>query len=56
MLAETVGISLYLLLWGTRACLAAKYVVMYRIDREYRRAWKEGTPDWIIQRTRLSAE
>jgi len=49
MLAETVGIGLCLLLWGTRAYLAAKYVVKYRIGREYRRAWKEGTPDWITR-------
>jgi hypothetical protein len=49
MLAETVGIGLCLLLWGTRAYLAAKYVVRSGIDGKDRRAWKEGTPDWITR-------
>lgn len=47
MLAEAVGIGLCLLLWGTRAYLAAKYVVRSGIDGKDRRAWKGGTPDWI---------
>ena len=49
MLAETVGIGLCLLLWGTRAYLAVKYVVKYRVGREYRRTWKRGTPDWVTR-------
>jgi hypothetical protein len=49
MLAETVGIVLCLLLWGTRAYLAAKFVVRSGIDGKDRRAWKEGTPGWITR-------
>jgi len=49
MLGEAVGIGLCLLLWGTRACLSAKYVVKFRIGREYRRTWKRGTPDWVTR-------
>jgi hypothetical protein len=49
MVGGAVGIGLCLLLWGTRAYLAAKYVVKYRVGREYRRAWKHGTPDWVTR-------
>jgi hypothetical protein len=49
MLGEAVGIGLCLLLWGTRAYLAVKYVVKYRVGREYRRTWKHGTPDWVTR-------
>ena len=49
MLAEAAGIGLCLLLWGTRAYLAAKYRVKYRIGGEDRRAWKRGTPDWVTR-------
>ena len=49
MLAEAVGVGLCLLLWGTRAYLAAKYVVKSGIDGKDRRAWKGGTPDWIVR-------
>jgi hypothetical protein len=49
MLAETVGIGLSLLVWGTRAYLGAKYVVKYRVGGKDRRAWKHGTPDWITR-------
>jgi len=49
MVGGAVGIGLCLLLWGTRAYLAAKYVVKYRVGREYRRAWKGGTPDWLTR-------
>ena len=51
MVGEAVGVGVCLLLWGTRACLAAKYVVKYRVGRERRRAWKPGTPDWVARIT-----
>jgi hypothetical protein len=49
MLAETAGIGLCLLLWGTRAYLAAKYVVRPGINGKGRRAWKGGTPEWLTR-------
>ena len=42
MLAEAVGIGLCLLLWGTRAYLAAKYVVKSRIGREVSAGMEAG--------------
>jgi hypothetical protein len=38
-----------LFLWGTRACLAAKYRVKYRSGGENRREWRHGTPGWITR-------
>jgi len=49
MVGEAVGIGVSLVLWGTRACLAAKYALKYSVGREHRRAWKHGTPDWITR-------
>jgi hypothetical protein len=49
MVGEAVGAGVCLLLWGTRACLAAKYVLKYRTGREHRRTWKSGTPEWVTR-------
>ena len=49
MAGEAVGVVLCLLLWGTRAYLAAKYVVKFRIGRGCHRTWKRGTPDWVTR-------
>jgi hypothetical protein len=49
MVGEAVGVGVCLLLWGTRACLAAKYVLKYRTGREARRGWKPGTPEWVTR-------
>jgi hypothetical protein len=49
MVGEAVAVTVCLLLWGARACLAAKYVLKYRMGGEDRRAWKPGTPGWVIR-------
>jgi len=49
MVGEAIGIAVCLLLWGTRAFLASKYQVKYRVAGEPRWAWKRGTPDWIAR-------
>jgi hypothetical protein len=49
MVGEAVGVVVCLLLWGARACLAAKYVLKYSVGREHRRTWKPGTPNWVAR-------
>jgi hypothetical protein len=49
MVGEAIGVGLCLLLWGTRAYLAAKYMVKYRVGGEGRRGWKHGVPDWVTR-------
>jgi hypothetical protein len=47
MVGEAAGVSVCLLSWGTKAYLASKYRIRYRIGGENRWAWKHGTPDWV---------
>jgi hypothetical protein len=49
MVGEAVGLGVCLLLWATRACLAAKYILKYGMGQELRRAWKPGTPGWVTR-------
>jgi len=49
MVGEGAGVGLCLLLWGTRAYLAARYRLKYRVGGEERRTWKRGTPDWVTR-------
>jgi hypothetical protein len=49
MVGEAVGVGVCVILWGTRAWLAAQYGVKQRTGREGRRAWKPGTPEWVTR-------